>query len=155
MIGSFLYLQVTMTYIRACMSSKFGLIRPRTMELAALERRKKFPYTFNGENYVITFSRLFLIGSFSYLQVMRTCIKAWMTLNFGRIPPLTMELAVLERLRNRRHHFVSVAIDPILFKLAGNEDMHNILDEFEFRLDLTTNYGVSCPWASEKIPIDL
>ena len=66
-----------------------------------------------------------------------------------------MELAALERLKNRRHHVFSVAIDPILFKLAGNEDMHNILDEFEFRTDLTTDYGVSCPWASEKIPIDL
>ena len=43
LIGSFLYLQVTMTYIRACMSSKFGRIQPRTTELAALERRKKFP----------------------------------------------------------------------------------------------------------------
>ena len=43
LIGSFLYLQVTMTYIRACMSSKFGWIRPRTTELAALERRKKKP----------------------------------------------------------------------------------------------------------------
>ena len=40
LIGSFLYLQVTMAYIRACMSSKFGRIRPRTTELAALERRK-------------------------------------------------------------------------------------------------------------------
>ena len=56
-----------------------------------------------------------------------------------------MELAALERLKNRRHHFFSVAIDPILFKLAGNEDMHNILDEFEFGPDLTTDYGVSCP----------
>ena len=44
-----------------------------------------------------------------------------------------MELAALEHLKNRRHHFFSVAIDPILFKLAGNEDMHNIMDEFEFR----------------------
>ena len=74
---------------------------------------------------------MFLIGSFSYLQVMRTCIKAWMSLNLGQIPPLTMELAALERLKNRRHHLFSVAIDPILFKLAGNEDMHNIMDEFE------------------------
>ena len=49
--------------------------------------------------------------------------------------------------------FFSVAIDPILFKPAGNEDMHNILDEFEFRPDRTTDYGVSCPWASEKNPI--
>ena len=133
-----------MTYIRACMNSKFGWIRPRTTELAALEHQKKFP-SYNGENYVITFSRLFLIGSFSYFQVMRTCIKAWMSLNLGQIPPLTMELAALERLKNRRHHFFSVAIDPILFKLTGNEDMHNILDEFEFRPDRTTDYRVSYP----------
>ena len=51
----------------------------------------------------------------------------------------------LERLKNRCHHFFSVAIDPLLFKLAGNEDMHNILDEFEFPPDRTTDYGVSCP----------
>ena len=94
-----------MTYISACMSSKFGRIRPWTTELAALEHWKKFPSTYNGENKVITFSRLFLIGSFSYLQVMRTCIKAWMSLNLGQIPLLTMELDALERLKNRRHHF--------------------------------------------------
>ena len=76
---------------------------------------------------------------------MRTCIKAWMSLNLGQIRPLTMELAALERLKNRRHHFFSVAIDLILFKLAGNEDMHSILDEFKFRSDLTIDYGVSCP----------
>ena len=34
--------------------------------------------------------------------------------------------------------------DPILFIYAGNKDMHEILDEFEFWLDLTTVYGVSC-----------
>ena len=57
----------------------------------------------------------------------------------------TMELAALERLKNQRHHFFSVAIDPILFKRAGNEDMHNILDEFQFWPDRTTDYGISCP----------
>ena len=54
-------------------------------------------------------------------------------------------VSALDCLKNRCHHLFSVAIDPILFKLAGNEDMHNILDEFEFRPDLTTDYGVSCP----------
>ena len=63
---------------------------------------------------------------------MRTGIKAWMSLNLGQIPPLTMELAALERLKNRRHHFFSVAIDPILFKLTGNEDMHNIFMSLNF-----------------------
>ena len=98
------------------------------------------------------FSRLFLIGSFSYLQVMRTYIKAYMSLNFGQILPLTTELAALERLKNRCHQVIFVDIDPIFFKLAGNKDMHNIMNEFEFRPDWTTDYGVSCPWASKKYP---
>ena len=88
------------------------------------------------------FSWLFLIGSFSYLQVMRTCIKAYMSLNFVQ---LTTELAALERLKNRCHHVISVDIDPIFFKLAGNKDMHNIMNAFEFRPDRTTDYRVSCP----------
>ena len=41
------------------------------------------------------------------------------------------------------------------FILAGNEDMHIISNEFEFQPDRTTDYGVSCPWASKKFPIDL
>ena len=68
-----------------------------------------------------------------------------MSLNLGQIPPLTMELAALEHLKNQRHHFFSVAIDPILFKLTDDEDMYNMLDEFEFGPDRTTDYGVSCP----------
>ena len=81
---------------------------------------------------------------------MRTYIKAYMSLNFGQIPPLTTELAALERLKNRCHHVISVDIDPIFFKLAGNKDMHNIMNEFEFRPGRTNDYRVSCPWASKK-----
>ena len=79
-------------------------------------------------------------------------VKAYMSLNFGQIPPLTTELAALERQRNRCHHVISVDIDPIFFKLAGNKDMYNIMNEFEFRPDRTTDYRVSCPWASKKYP---
>ena len=75
---------------------------------------------------------------------MRSYIKAYMNWNFGQIPPLTTELAALERLKNR-YHVISVDIDPIFFKLAGNKDMHNIMNEFEFRPVRTTDYGVSCP----------
>ena len=98
-----------------------------------------------GKNEVIMFSRLFLIGSFSYLQIVRAYIKAYMSLNFGQFPPLTTELAALERLKNRCHHIISGDIDLIFFKLAGNKDMHNIMNEFEFWPDQTTDYGVSCP----------
>ena len=83
---------------------------------------------------------------------MRSYIKAYMSLNFGQIPPLTTELAALERLKYRCHHVISVGIDPIFFKLAGNKDMHNIMNEFEFRPDRITDYGVSCPLASKKYP---
>ena len=75
---------------------------------------------------------------------MRTYIKAYMSLDFGQVPPLTTELAALECLKNRCHHVIFVDIDPIFFKLAGNKDMHNIMNEFEFRPDRTTDYGVSC-----------
>ena len=35
------------------------------------------------------------------------------------------------------------------------EEKHNVSNEFEFRPDPITNYGVVCPGASGKIPIDL
>ena len=41
LIGSSLYLQVMRTSITSRTSSKFGQIRPRTAELAALERLEK------------------------------------------------------------------------------------------------------------------
>ena len=41
-----------------------------------------------------------LYGSSSFLYTMRTTIKALMSLNFGKIPLLTSELAALERQKN-------------------------------------------------------
>ena len=52
-----------------------------------------------GKNGVIKFSPMFLIGSFSYLQVTMTCMRAWMSSKFGRIRPWTTGLAALERLK--------------------------------------------------------
>ena len=43
---------------------------------------------YNLKNGVATFSRLFLMGSFSYLQVMMTYMRAWMSLKFCQIRPL-------------------------------------------------------------------
>ena len=39
---------------------------------------------------------LILNGSSSFLHTIRTTVKAWMSLNFGKIPLLTSELAALE-----------------------------------------------------------
>ena len=85
---------------------------------------------------------------------MRTYIKAYMSLDFGQVPPLTTELAALERLKHRCHHVISVDIDPIFFILAGNKDMHNIM---------SSNFGQIGPPTTElaalerlrNTPIDL
>ena len=62
----------------------------------------------------------------------------------------------------RPRYQVSVyrTIGPLVFHLflsilKGNDDMHESSEEFKIRPDLTTDCGVSCPLASEKIPIDL
>ena len=53
-----------------------------------------------------------------------------MSLNFSQIRPLSTELAALERLKYTCFHFLLVAIDPDLFKLAGVESVYKILEEF-------------------------
>ena len=75
-----------------------GYIRfwDRLNQNAGFHGNRKPPLTYNGENDVSTLSRLFLIRSFLYLQVTRTCIKSWTSSNFGQIGPLTTELAALE-----------------------------------------------------------
>ena len=78
-----------------------------------------------------------------------------MSLNIGQITPLTTELAALERLKNRCHHVISIDIDPIFFKLAGKKDMHNIMNEFEFRPDRTTTTELAALERLRNTPIDL
>ena len=56
-------------------------------------------YGYDGKNGVSTFSRLFFIHSFLYLQVMMPCIRARRSSNFDLIGPPTAELAALERLK--------------------------------------------------------
>ena len=74
---------------------EFRRISPCNAELAALECvTEKSMY-----NLVSTLAPSFLIGSSSFLQVMRTAITSRMSLNFGLIRPGTAELAVLDCLK--------------------------------------------------------
>ena len=78
---------------------------------------------------------VFLNGSFSFLQITRTTIKAGMSLNFGPTPPLTTELAALEHLKidvQSCDHSSAFIFDWIFFILAGNKDNHKSLEEFDF-----------------------
>ena len=117
------------------------------------------PLTYNGENSVSTFSRLLLIRSFLYLQVMRTCIKSRTSSNFGQINLLTMELAALERQKKKKKshrlimgkwclHASLFIFDRIIIKVAGNYDRHKSLVEFGFGPKQTTHFGVTFPWVT-------
>ena len=88
LIGSSSFLQVTRESITSRMSLKYGQIRSK---FAALERLEKSPYAYNGRNVENTLAPTFFIESSSFLQVTRTCINAWMNLNFGEIPTRTTE----------------------------------------------------------------
>ena len=118
---------------------------------------RKPSLTYNGENNVSTFSQLFFLWSFLYLQVTRTCIKSQTSLNFGQIEPLTTELAALEHLKNSHRlvmgkwclHDSSFIFNRIIIKVAGNQDRHKYSDEFDFGPDQTTHSGVRKFYAFE------
>ena len=82
------------------MGSKFSQIRPATVELAALEQLKTSALSYNGRIVVTTLVLSFYNRSYSILQIRRSTIKAWMSLNSVKIPSPIMELAALEHLKN-------------------------------------------------------
>ena len=141
-----------MTYMRARTRLNFGLLGPLTAELAALERLKKYPYAYNGKNELSTFSRLFLIGSFSYLQVMVTYMRAWMSLLIGQIQPLVSMVTDRVMMGKRCFHVFSIVFHPFLFTLAGNDDMLESSDEFEFRPDWTPTAELAALERPKKSP---
>ena len=84
-------------------------------------------------------------------------IKAWMSSKFSQIRSGTTELDALEHLKidvasflvsqlwlylkKKSQMSVYRTIGPLV-KLAGNEDMHNILDKFEFWPDWIIDLSV-------------
>ena len=94
LIGSSSLFHLTWTNLKAWMILKFCRIRPRTYELAALEHMEKSPY--NEKNVVITL----VLSILYFLQIRRTNIKAWMSLNFVKITSPIMDLAALDHLKN-------------------------------------------------------
>ena len=71
-------------------------------------------------------------------------MRAWMSLKFGQMQPL-VSMATGSTVGKRRHHVFSNVFYWIHFMLAGNDDIHKSLNEFEIRRDRTLDYGVGCP----------
>ena len=68
-----------------------------------------------------------------------------MSLKFGQIQPLVFMVTDRVMIGKTVSPLFSAVFQLILFILAGDDDMHESSYEFEFRLDWTTNLGVSCP----------
>ena len=43
----------------------------------------------------------------------------------------------------------------IIIKVAGNQGRHKSSNEFDFGLDQTTHFGVTCPWMTKVLPFEL
>ena len=66
-----------------------------------------------------------------------------------------MELAALERLKNNDSTFSQLLLIRAFLNLQiDNKEMHNILDEFEFRPFLPTDIRVICPTESRNTPME-
>ena len=46
-------------------------------------------------------------------------------------------------------HASSFIFDRNIIKAAGNQDRHKSMDEFDFGLDQTSHFGVTCPWMTK------
>ena len=145
-------LLVTRTGIKARLNSILGWIRPIILELLALEWRKfhtsELEYLWSQLTYL---DQILCVASLGWGK---GCIRFWGRLDqnsgfHGNRKPVDLKWG------KWCFHLFLVVFDPVLLILAGNEDMHKISDEFEFRSDRTTDYGVSCPWVSKKFPVDL
>ena len=71
-----------------------------------------------------------------------------MSSKFGQMRPLVSmatDSVIGLQWEKRRHHVFSNVFDRIHFILAGNDDLHKGLNEFEIRRDPTMDYGVGCP----------
>ena len=74
-----------------------------------------------------------------------TFMRAWMSLKFGQIRllvPMATDRVIMEK--TVLPLFLG-CFYLILFILAGNDDMHESWEEFDFLPDWTTDCGVSCP----------
>ena len=67
-----------------------------------------------------------------------------MSLKFGHIRLLVSMATDRVIMEKRCCHFFSAVFYPILFILAGDDDMHESSQEFEFLPDQTTDCGISC-----------
>ena len=72
------------------------------------------------------------------------------TIHFGVTCPWAMKNFPIDLQWRKCQEDSAFTYDQIIFELAGNQDSHKILDEFEFRPHQTLHFGVTCPLVLKK-----
>ena len=140
-------LLVTRTGIKTRSSSILGRIRPPILELLALEWRKFHTWISLkpvGQSWSNFMCSIIGVGERLHKVLGQIGSKLWFP--WQQKAPIDLQWG------KWCLHLFSVVFDPILFILAGNENMHKISNKFEFRPDRTTDYEVSCPWGLKNFP---
>ena len=75
-----------------------------------------------------------------------------MSLKFDQIQLVVSMVTDRVMMKKRCLHFFSAVFHPFLFIFAGKDDMHVILDEFEFRPDWTTDCKLTALERLKKSP---
>ena len=107
-------------------------------------------------NGVTTLAPSFLNGSSSFFQATSKPTISWMGSKFSRIRPGTMSYLPMSIWKNSYrlimgemcNHSSAFNFEWIFFILVYNKDDNYSLDEFEFRQDPITEFGVGSPLAS-------
>ena len=92
----------------------------------------------------------FLDWSSSFLQVTRQTIKAWMSLNFRKIPSLTSELATIERLKNQLLFVVTTLVPS--FSIGSSSFLQIMRTTIKSRMG--SKFGLIEPWTVESAALE-
>ena len=146
-------LLVTRKGIKACTSLISGQIRLLTLELLALEWWKF--YTFELEYLWSQLAHLDQILCVASLGVGKGCIMFWGRLDQNSGVHSNRKTPLTYNGENGVSTFSRLLLIQSFLYLQVTRKLHKISNEFEFWPDQTTDYRVSCLWASKKFPIDL
>ena len=102
---------------------------------------------------VTTVALSFLIRSSSFLQVRRTTIKAWMSLNFNQIRPLTLELPALEVLKNQSIIWYNV-VNTLAHSFVIGSSSFLQVTKTTIKSLMSLKFGQIQPWTAELAALD-
>ena len=118
---------------------------------------EKYSHTYNGDNVVQTIATSLLIQSSSITGNQDShkiseefYFQPHQTIHVRGTCPWVLKKPIFDLVIDSAFNF-----DRLFIKLAGNQDSHKFLDEFELRPDQTFHLGVTCPREPKKPIFDL